>query len=347
MGSILRIGTRKSQLALVQARQVADLLRHTLGVESELIGLRTTGDRSGDLSFSEMEGSGFFTKELESAVLDGRVDLAVHSLKDLATEPSADLRISAVLERADPRDALLVAGQADTQADRHADRAGTDDRAGAGDRAGASDFGELAEGATVGTSSLRRRAFLLRLRPDLSVKPLRGNVPTRIEKLHAGQYDAIILAVAGLERLGLEDHITRRLSDSDFLPAPGQGVIAVQTRAGDVPAHEIVSRLNHLETQQAVTAERSFLRRIEGGCLAPAGALARVQGGSVRVDARVCSADGTRTADGWAEGPAEDAAQVGEAAAERVAAAGGREILDEIRSAGGGFQASTPGVQRG
>ncbi len=340
MGSKLRIGTRKSQLALVQAQLVADLLRNTLGVESELIGLRTTGDRS-DAPFSEMEGSGFFTKEIERAVLDGGVDLAVHSLKDLATEQSADLQISAVLDRADPRDALLLAAD-------YADAGGLvlGDPVATGSVA-AGDLGELAEGATVGTGSLRRRAFLARLRPDLSIKPLRGNVPTRIEKLHAGQYDAIILAAAGLERLGLEDHISCLLSESEFLPAPGQGAIAIQTRADALTVHETVGTLNHLETSQAVAAERGFLRRIEGGCQAPAGALARVQEGRVRVSARVCSADGTRTADGWAEGPAEEAASVGEAAAERAADAGGREILDEIRTAERESRSGSPEVQRG
>jgi hydroxymethylbilane synthase len=335
MGSILRIGTRKSQLALVQAQLVADLLRSTLGVESELIGLRTTGDRS-DAPFSDIEGSGFFTKEIERAVLDGSVDLAVHSLKDLATEQSADLQVSAVLERADPRDALLLAAEyADVGGRAHGDPVGT------------GDFGELAEGATVGTGSLRRRAFLARLRPDLSVKPLRGNVPTRIKKLHAGHYDAIILAAAGLDRLGLEDHISYRLSETQFLPAPGQGAIAVQTRADAFAVHEVVGTLNHLETSQAVAAERGFLRRIEGGCLAPAGAIAHVQEGRVRVSARVCSADGTRTADGWAEGPAVEAASVGEAAGERAADAGGREILDEIRSAERESRSGSPEVQRG
>lgn len=335
MGSILRIGTRKSQLALVQAQLVADLLHRTLGVECDLIGLRTTGDRSGDLPFAEMEGSGFFTKELESAVLDGRVDLAVHSLKDLATEPSADLRISAVLERADPRDALLVAGHTDAEGRAH------------GESVDAVDFSGLPAGATVGTGSLRRRAFLARLRPDLSVKPLRGNVPTRIEKLHAGQYDAIILAAAGLDRLGLEDHISCRLLETEFLPAPGQGAIAVQTRADALAAHEAIRTLNHLESSQAVAAERGFLRRIEGGCQAPAGAIARVREGRVRVTARVCSADGSRTADGWAEGPAEEAASVGEAAAEQAADAGGREILDKIRSAHRESQSGSRGAQRG
>ncbi|MEN8145656.1 MAG: hydroxymethylbilane synthase, partial [Gemmatimonadota bacterium] len=239
MRSILRIGTRTSQLALVQARLVADLLRGTLGVESELVGIRTAGDRSDDTPFSELEGSGFFTKEIERAVLEGTVDLAVHSLKDLATETAADLQLSAVLERADPRDALLVADRAGTAGARsgRAD-AGLAESGRADAAAGADPFAELAQGATVGTSSLRRRAFLARLRPDLSVKALRGNVPTRIEKLHDGHYDAIVLAAAGLDRLGLSDHISLRLPESEFLPAPGQGAIAIQTRADSLAVNE-------------------------------------------------------------------------------------------------------------
>lgn len=315
--SPLRIGTRESRLALVQARLVSDLLRDRLGVEAEIVGLRTAGDAD-QRPFSIVEGSGFFTKEIEAAVLDGRVDIAVHSLKDLETTTDANLRLAAILERADPRDALLVADSARLEAD--PEEGG---------------LAHLPQGAEVGTSSLRRRAFLKRLRPDLAVKPLRGNVPTRIRKLQSGEYAAIVLAVAGLERLGLEEHIYARLSEDEFLPAPGQGAIAVQVRADAEPVLAMVSVLDHTDTHQAVTAERSFLRNIEGGCQAPAGALARVRNGRVRVEARVCSVDGDRTADGWAEGPVEEAARVGEEAARKIEAAGGREILDEIRAAAG------------
>ncbi|MEN8144701.1 MAG: hydroxymethylbilane synthase, partial [Gemmatimonadota bacterium] len=170
---------------------------------------------------------------------------------------------------------------------------------------------------------------------DLSVKALRGNVPTRLEKLHDGHYDAIVLAAAGLDRLGLGDHISLRLPESEFLPAPGQGAIAIQTRADSLAVNEMISSLDHVATHQAVSAERGFLKRIEGGCQAPAGAIAQVQNGRVQVTARVCSVDGTRTADGRAEGPAAEAARVGEMAAQMAADAGGRQILDEIRAASG------------
>jgi len=259
---------------------------------------------------SQLGGQAFFTKEIENALLDGRVDLAVHSMKDLATAMPDGLVLAASPEREDPRDVVLS-------------------------RSGRSLDG-LPAGARVGTSSLRRRAFLAHRRPDLELVDLRGNVPTRIDALDAGEYDAILLAAAGVKRLGYEDRITAYLEPDAFPSAPGQGALALQARAADDDTRGWLEALDHAPTHAATTCERSYLRRVEGGCQVPTGALATVTGRELRLTATICSIDGLRVVRGALAGPATKASEIGIDLADRLLADGGDEILDEIRAAHGG-----------
>jgi hydroxymethylbilane synthase len=268
---VLRIGTRASQLAMWQAKRVAELLSALPEAPPvELVALRTEGDVRTDIPLWQAGGRAFFTREIDAAVLAGEADLAVHSLKDLPTSLDPGLVLSAVLEREDPRDALLA--QPPLRLD------------------------ELAAGARIGTSSLRRRAFLARLRPDLTVLELRGNVPTRVERLTRSEFDAIVLAAAGLKRLGLDKHITAYLPPEDFTPAVSQGAIAVVSRADDQSCARWLERLDHWATRIATLAERALLRTVEGGCQVPLGALASLEGDRLRLRALVCSLDGTSSA---------------------------------------------------
>lgn len=303
----LRIGTRGSALALWQARHVAERLgRLEEAPAVELIEIETEGDRIVDRALSTLPGKAFFTKEIERALLDGEVDMAVHSLKDLATEAPDGLEIGAVLERQDPRDALVSRT-----------RGGLD---------------ELPAGARIGTSSLRRRALLGRWRPDLEVADLRGNVPTRIDKLDAGRYDAIVLATAGLARLGLDHRVSSVLSADRFLPAVAQGAIAVQVRSSDAETLAWVRRLEHAPTRSAVTAERALLGRLEGGCQIPVGALGTVEEDRIELRAIVCSLDGRESVEDRAEGHLQRAAELGRELAEKLLGRGAEEILARIRS---------------
>jgi hydroxymethylbilane synthase len=264
----LRIGTRASALALWQANRVADLIRAQPGAPPvELVHIRTEGDLRTDIPLWAAGGRAFFTKEIDRAQLAGEVDIAVHSLKDLSTVIAAGLELAAVLEREDPRDALLTNHGAHLQ--------------------------DLPPAARVGTSSLRRRAFLLRARPDLTLLELRGNVPTRIERLAEGRYDAIVLAAAGLVRLDLATHIAARIEPQAMPPAVSQGAIGVCARAGDEHVLQWLRALDHADTRVAVTAERALLRRIEGGCQVPLGALATLAGRQLSLSASVCALDGS------------------------------------------------------
>jgi hydroxymethylbilane synthase len=309
----LRIGTRGSALALWQAEHVARALAAIPECpEPELVVLKTQGDRIQDLPLSQVEGKAFFTKEIEDALLRDHVDLAVHSLKDLATENPAGLALGAVMEREDPRDVLLAGGPLDPEA--------------------------LPEGARVGTSSLRRRALLARWRPDLELAELRGNVPTRIRKLDEGHYYAIVLAAAGVKRLGLEDRISAYLSLDLVLPAVSQGALGVQIRAGDDGVAPWVRPLDHGPTRAATTAERACLRTLEGGCQVPVGALGEVDGEELHLRGVVCSLDGSLSVEGELRGRVAEADEVGVRLARDLLAGGGEGILEEIRerSAGGG-----------
>ncbi|MGW8267728.1 MAG: hydroxymethylbilane synthase [Longimicrobiales bacterium] len=307
----LRIGTRASALARWQAEFVASSLRVLPGApEPELVLIRTEGDRIQDIPLSQVEGKAFFTKEIEEALLNHTVDLAVHSLKDLATEMPPGLALGAVLEREDPRDALLSAGPDDLE--------------------------DLPRGARVGTSSLRRRALLARWRPDLELAELRGNVPTRIRRLDEGSYDAIVLAAAGVKRLQMQDRISSFLPFERFLPAVSQGAIGIQIRSGDEEVARWVGELDSPATRFCTTAERALLRTLEGGCHVPVGAFADLDGDTLRLRGVVCSLDGSRSVEGTRSGPPGNAGALGIALAQDLLARGGDEILDAIRKAGGG-----------
>ncbi|MFQ5704453.1 MAG: hydroxymethylbilane synthase [Gemmatimonadales bacterium] len=302
----IRIGTRRSDLARWQAEHVAAKLKKISGAPAtEIVFIKTEGDRIIDIPLHAVDGKAFFTKEIEQALLNDAVDVAVHSLKDIATELPDGLSLGAVLERDDPRDVLLA-------------------NSGAG-------IDELPSGARLGTSSLRRRALLARLRPDLDFVDLRGNVPTRIEKLRAGQYDAIVLAAAGVRRLGLEEHVTQYLPVDRILPAVSQGAIAIEVRDGDAETLNWINKLDHANTRIATSAERALLRKLEGGCQVPVGALGIVENDVVRLSALVCSLSGEQCVEGAREGPKCDATALGKALADDLLQRGGARILAEIR----------------
>jgi len=293
---MLIIGSRGSQLALWQARWVQGRLA-ALGMESRIEIIKTTGDRVTGVPLSSVGGKGLFTKEIEEALLARQVDLAVHSLKDLPTAIPAGLQITAIPEREDPRDAIV------------------------GRR-----LAELSEGAKVGTSSLRRSAQLRRMRPDLLVEYVSGNVDTRLRQLDEGQYAAIVLAAAGLNRLGLSSRIAEALEPGAMCPAVGQGALAVETRLGENACHA----LDHAATRAAVTAERAVLSALGGGCLTPIGAHARVDGERLRIMAIVLSTDGAESVRDLAEGLASEAALVGRELGEKLLRQGAARILSRM-----------------
>ncbi len=307
----LRVGTRGSRLALWQAEHVAACLRREHpGLVVEQLVLSTAGDRVVDVALSKVGDKGLFTRELEEALGEGRIDVAVHSLKDLPTEMPDGLALGAVLQREDPRDALV------------------------GPWTGGLDG--LPDGARVGTSSLRRRAQLLARRPDLRVVDLRGNVPTRLTKRERGECDAAVLALAGLRRLGLEHAVGTVLEPQAMLPAVGQGALAVQSRRGDARVAALLGPLDHGPTRLAVAAERGFLARLEGGCQVPVGCLATTATTSLRLRGLVADVDGSVVVSGVVEEAVGDepaATALGERLAERLLANGAREILSRVRAA--------------
>ncbi len=298
----LRIGTRGSPLALWQARHVADRLRPLAAPRAvELVEIETSGDRFRDAALSQMGGDGVFTKEIQRALLAGAVDVAVHSLKDLPTALVPGLTLAAVPERGPTGDAFV--------SHKHLN------------------FDKLRTGAVVGTSSLRRRSQALHRRPDLNLVNLRGNVETRLRKLDEQNFDAIILAEAGLVRLGLESAITELLDPQWMLPAVGQGALGLECRTDDAVALGLLDRLNDWPTRQAVLAERALLRELGGGCLLPLGASSRVEGERLRLRAAVLSADGRQRIAAEHNGTAEDAEAVGQQLAQMMLASGARELL--------------------
>ncbi len=302
----LTIGTRGSELALWQARHVAARIAALPGAPRvEVATIRTEGDKITDVPLSKVAGKAFFTKEIEEELAAGRVDVAVHSLKDLATELPPGLVVGAVLERADPRDVLIAAGPSTLET--------------------------LPRGARVGTSSLRRRAMLARARPDVELVELRGNVPTRIQRMLEGRYDAIILAAAGVERLGLAEHVRERLPFERFLPAVAQGAMAIQVRAEDARTRRWVEPLDDEPTRHATVAERALLSRLEGGCQIPVGAHGEVRDGRLVLRAEVCSLDGRETVSGERSGAAEEAERLGGELADELLGRGAGEILARIR----------------
>ena len=306
--SPLRIATRKSQLALWQAGHVAGLLRlaHP-GLAIELVPIVTQGDRIQDRSLAAIGGKGLFIKELEVALEEERADIAVHSMKDLPAELPAGLGIAAVLERADARDALLTASSAGR-------------------------LDDLPRGARMGTSSLRRQAQLLAARPDLAIQALRGNVDTRLRRLDAGEMDAIVLACAGLIRLGWESRITARLDTRVSLPAVAQGIIGIECRDADSCTRNLVTVLEHPATRMAMDAERSFAQRLGGSCQSPIAAHARLQGACLMLDGLVAEPDGSRVLRDTRSGGADDPAALGRRLAEKILAAGAGPLLERLRA---------------
>jgi hydroxymethylbilane synthase len=306
---MLRLATRGSRLALWQAARVRELLAAAhdgLDVHIEIV--RSTGDRITDTPLSAIGGTGLFTSELDAHVRAGSADAAVHSLKDVPTAPVPGLRIAAVLEREDPRDAYVPApGRPRT-------------------------LGELHAGARVGTSSLRRRALLRAVRRDLDVIDLRGNLDTRLARLEEDRCDAAILACAGIRRLGRDDVIGELLDAPPWLPAAGQGAIAVVVRAVDAHTAALVAPLGDAAATVATTAERAFLRRLQGGCQVPIGALALVDGDTLALDGFLSDTDGTAVLRGRRRGAAADAERVGIALADELLARGGGAILDGVRA---------------
>ncbi len=295
---MMTIGSRGSALALWQARHIASHLA-AMGVESRIEIIKTSGDRITGVPLAKAGGKGLFTKEIEEALLAGSIDAAVHSLKDVPSELPEGLTLAAIPEREDPRDALC--GK------------------------------PLAEGARVGTSSLRRAAQLHAMGRGLKVEMLRGNVDTRLRKLEEGHYDSIVLAAAGLRRLGWTERITEMLPVELMCPAAGQGALAIETRSDGGAAQRIIGKLDHAASRIAVTAERALLRTLGGGCQVPVGAYARVDGRRIHLRAIVASPDGSKMIRGETSG--EDAEQAGAALARDLLARGAEKILNEVYAA--------------
>ena len=304
MTHTLRIGTRGSALALWQARWVKTQIESLWpGLRVELVPIKTSGDKIQGISLAQVGGKGLFVKEIEEALLAGTIDLAVHSMKDLPAELPEGLTLSAVPEREDTRDVLIT---------RHGET-----------------LDELPAGTRVGTSSLRRQALLLHVNPGLHMETLRGNVDTRLRKQQEGVVDAIVLAAAGLKRLGLTPDHSCVLDEQEFLPAIGQGALGIETRVNDETV-TIVQPLHHQATAVAVSAERAFLRRMGGSCRTPLAAKGTVLSNTILLRALVASPDGRRLIRGEHEGPIDMAEQVGATLAERLLAQGGKEILEEL-----------------
>jgi hydroxymethylbilane synthase len=286
--ALLRIGTRGSPLALVQARTVAARLAAALGAtdkDIELVVIKTSGDIIQDRPLADEGGKGLFTKEIEEALLDKRVDLAVHSAKDMPTFSQPGLFLAACLEREDPRDVFISRKS--------------------------KSLAELPRGATLGTASLRRQAIAKRLRPDLTVTPLRGNVETRLRKLDDGQVDATILALAGLKRLGLVAHATKIMDAEEFLPAAGQGAIGIEAREGDSRVRDMLARIDHADTSTAVACERAFLAELDGSCKTPIAGHATVSGETVQFRGLIARPDGSAAHDIAGTGFRKDAVAIG------------------------------------
>ncbi len=297
----LRIGTRKSKLALWQANYVKEKLEsRAYGVELVLI--TTTGDKILDAPLAKIGGKGLFVKEIEEALLRGDIDLAVHSLKDVPMVLPEGLTLGAITEREEPFDVLIS-------------------RDGRG-------LQELPEGAKVGTSSLRRQVQIKRKRPDLRVEILRGNVDTRLRKLEEGLYDAIVLAYAGVKRMGFEERVSQVLED--FIPAVGQGSLAIEIRQEDQKVYEAIAFLDHRESRIRAECERAFLRELQGGCQVPIGAYAWIEGEKLKLKAFISDLEGKRFLEGAEEGDLHQAEQVGKKLAKRLLEEGGKEILEEI-----------------
>jgi hydroxymethylbilane synthase len=300
----IRIGTRGSMLAKWQAEFVRKKILEATGVDAEIVVIKTTGDKLQTAPFAQIGGKGVFIKELEEALLNEEIDLAVHSVKDIPTEVPSRLCFPVICRREDTRD-CLVAAKNET-------------------------LSTLRRGARIGTSSLRRRSQVLHARPDLDVRDLRGNVDTRLRKVASGEYDAILLAKAGLDRLGWSNRISEVLSPEVCMPAVGQGALAVQARLKDHELADALAPLDDFETRQSIVAERSLLSALEGGCQVPLGAWARFERSELAIDAVVCSPDGAQHVRQRATGPPDQARELGQSVAQMLIDSGAREILEEV-----------------
>ena len=305
MPSELKIGTRGSQLALFQANWVKDQLSHAHpGLKVTLIKIKTTGDKIQDAPLAKIGGKGLFVKEIEEALIRKRIDLAVHSIKDVPTEFPEGLHLSVITKREDPRD-VFISREGWTLKD-------------------------LPRGAKIGTSSLRRQAQLLHFRNDLELIPLRGNLDTRLKKLKTMNLDGIVLALAGVRRLGLEERITEIIPVETSLPAVGQGALGIETRMNSREVEDQIRFLNDRDSAIAITAERAFLKKLEGGCQVPIAAYARSVGKTLYVDGLVGAIDGRRLIKHSVEGSVENAEPLGIELAEILLGRGAKEILDEV-----------------
>jgi hydroxymethylbilane synthase len=300
----VRIGTRGSLLAKWQAEYVRKRIFQATGVETEIIIIKTTGDSMQQAFFSQIGGKGVFIKELEEALLDEQIDLAVHSVKDIPTDVPSRLCFPAVCRREDTRDAL-IGGKGETLL-------------------------KLRHGARVGTSSLRRASQLRHVRADLDIREMRGNVDTRLRKVDSGEYEAIVLAKAGLDRLGMSGRISEVLSPDVCMPAVGQGAIAVQARLKDAEISDALAPLDDNETRQSIVAERALLGALQGGCQVPLGAWARFERNELVMDGVVCSPDGSNYIRQRASGPADQPRELGQRLAELLIGAGAGTILEEV-----------------
>lgn len=304
----LKIASRASKLALVQSNYICNLLKNlSSNIEISIVEISTKGDRDKSDFLYKTDSMGFFTSEVENALLDGRADLAVHSLKDLPTACTEGLVIAAIPKRESVADALIASSQASSVA-------------------------ALPAGATVGTSSLRRIAQLRRLRDDIKCVPLRGNVETRISKVASGQVDAAVIACAGLNRLGLEDKISAILPPQEFLPAPAQGALAVQIRTDDNELAELVAKLDDKKSRIAVEAERAILSSMHGGCSIPLGVYSQISGDNMIIDAVISDVEGDKYIKRSKTANINEAKSCAEELAQELLTAGGREILDQIRN---------------
>jgi len=299
--TLLRLGTRKSKLALWQANFVKEKLE-ALGCKVEIVPITTTGDKILDAPLAKIGGKGLFVKEIENALLAGEIDLAVHSLKDVPITIPEGLTLSAITEREEQYDVLISRNGYKLE--------------------------ELPSGAVVGTSSLRRQVQIKKRRRDLKVEILRGNVDTRLRKLKEGLYDAIVLAYAGVKRMGLSGEISQVLED--FIPAVGQGSLAIETRAEDERVINFVKLLNHQESWLRAVCERAFLRELQGGCQVPIGAYAWIEGDRIKIKGFISDLEGERFLEGNEEGGLQEAEEVGKRLAQRLLREGGEEILREI-----------------
>ncbi len=309
MGGLIRIGTRGSMLALWQANHIKSAIEDILRAAGkqtrvELVIIKTKGDKILDVPLAKVGGKGLFVKEIEEALSDGKIDLAVHSMKDMPSEIPEGLCIGAIPERENPKDVLISKNNLR--------------------------FEELPLGAVIGTSSLRRAAQLRCKKPDIAIVPLRGNLDTRLKKLESENLDAIVLAAAGVRRLGLEHRITEYLDESLMLPAVGQGALCIETRKDDPEIEPLLAGLDHAETRIVVMGERAFLNRLEGGCQVPIAAHGKIEDGIFILSGLVADVDGTGIIRDTLSGPASESERIGTELAERLLSQGAKELLEKL-----------------